>query len=242
MTTSTNPSPHRPLNIWEWLILAFVAVTTTVGFVWSYLDHASFKQIMVVEDGFTEWATVVAFLIILIISVRRVWVLRDKRSKRFLIVTGLMALLAFFVMGEEVSWGQRFIGVDSPEFFAKHNAQGETNLHNLVVYGVKINKLVFGKGVGILLLGYLLILVPLSRYRAEVRNFLDGFAIPIATNYQVFVYLAVFIVLQIVMESSKKGEMLEFSLSWLFLLTIAFPLNGHIYDRQYRIADTENQG
>jgi len=229
MTTPTHPSSHQPLNIWEWLILAFITVVTVIGFVWSYLDHATFKQTMVVEDGFTEWATVVAFLIILVISVRRVWLLRASRTTTFLVMTALLALLSFFIAGEEISWGQRFVGVDSPDFFAQHNAQGETNLHNLVVYGVKINKLVFGKGVGILLLSYLLILAPLYRYKAGVRDFLDRLAIPMATNYQVIVYLSVFIVLQVVMESSKKGEMLEFSLSWLFLLTIAYPLNRHIY-------------
>ena len=229
MTTATQSSSHQPLNLWEWLILAFITLVTTIGFVWSYLDHAAFKQTMVVEDGFTEWATVVAFLIILLISVRRVWTLRASRRKTFLLVTGLLALMAFFAVGEEISWGQRFIGVESPEFFEKHNAQGETNLHNLVVYGVKINKLVFGKGIGISLLLYLLILVPLYRYRAGVRDFLDRFAIPVATNYQVVAYLVILVVLQVVMESSKKGEMLEFSLSWLFLLTIAYPSNRHIY-------------
>jgi hypothetical protein len=37
----------------------------------------------------------------------------------------------FFVAMEEISWGQRILGAESPEFFKKHNAQGELTLHNL---------------------------------------------------------------------------------------------------------------
>ena len=219
----------KSLNVYEWLILAFVTVGTATGFIWSYVDHAAFKQYMVTEDGFTEWMTVLAFVIIFIVCARRVWVLRANRPTLFLLATGFLALLAVFVAGEEISWGQRFIGVDSPAFFEKYNAQGETNLHNLEVYGVKINKLVFGKGVGILLLCYLLILVPAYHFKAGVRNFMDRLAVPIATNYQVAAYLLVLIVVQVLMASSKKGEMLEFAFSFLFLLTIAYPFNRHIY-------------
>lgn len=47
----------------------------------------------------------------------------------------LMAgILFFFIFGEEISWGQRIIGIDSGEFFRERNIQGETNLHNLKVF------------------------------------------------------------------------------------------------------------
>ena len=32
---------------------------------------------------------------------------------------------------EEISWGQRILGTESPEFFLTHNIQQETNLHNV---------------------------------------------------------------------------------------------------------------
>lgn len=47
----------------------------------------------------------------------------------------LMAgILFFFIFGEEISWGQRIIGIESGEFFKESNIQGETNLHNLKVF------------------------------------------------------------------------------------------------------------
>jgi hypothetical protein len=36
-----------------------------------------------------------------------------------------------FLVGEELSWGQRFFRWNTPEAFADRNMQGETTLHNL---------------------------------------------------------------------------------------------------------------
>jgi hypothetical protein len=47
--------------------------------------------------------------------------------KRRVLLLG--ALGFFFVAGEEVSWGQRFVGWGTPEFWA--NTQDETNVHNV---------------------------------------------------------------------------------------------------------------
>ena len=48
--------------------------------------------------------------------------------------TGLRWLAALFLLlmfAEEVSWGQRLIGFDTPDWLRRHNAPGEVNLHNL---------------------------------------------------------------------------------------------------------------
>ena len=34
---------------------------------------------------------------------------------------------------EEISWGQRIFGIESPEFFLGHNYQQETNIHNFFI-------------------------------------------------------------------------------------------------------------
>lgn len=41
-----------------------------------------------------------------------------------------LSLACFYVLGEEISWGQRLIGFDTPLLFREHNLQQETNLHN----------------------------------------------------------------------------------------------------------------
>ncbi len=49
---------------------------------------------------------------------------------RWLFAAG--ALAALLIFGEEVSWGQWLWGWQSPELFAQHNLQKETNLHNFL--------------------------------------------------------------------------------------------------------------
>jgi len=44
-----------------------------------------------------------------------------------------VALLFFFGAGEEISWGQRIFGFETPETLAQVNKQDELNLHNLSV-------------------------------------------------------------------------------------------------------------
>ncbi len=67
----------------EKLVLAFVAIVTLSGFALSYINHDLFKQYLVVEDGFTEWMTVLALLVGMVVCFRRVWLLRGD-SGRFL--------------------------------------------------------------------------------------------------------------------------------------------------------------
>ncbi len=43
---------------------------------------------------------------------------------------GLVLLGLFFVLGEEISWGQQICHWHTPEWFARHNVQDETNFHN----------------------------------------------------------------------------------------------------------------
>ena len=42
-----------------------------------------------------------------------------------------MALIFFFGAGEEISWGQRILGFQTPEALSEVNRQEEFNLHNL---------------------------------------------------------------------------------------------------------------
>ncbi|MCN4144131.1 MAG: hypothetical protein LC437_03365 [Thiohalomonas sp.] len=215
----------KNLSLFEKIALAYCSVFTLIGFIWSYVDHDSFKLYYVMEDGFTEWSTVVFLLIGLFVCSRRVWLLKAQRPLLFLFMTSLLGLFFFFAAGEEISWGQRIFNVESSDFFVQNNAQGETNLHNLLLNDTKLNKVIFGRGIGILLLLYLAVLIPLYKRKEGVKNFLDKFAVPIAQNYQIAAYVLLLILVQVLMASSKKGEMLEFAGSIIFLLNVAYPYN-----------------
>ncbi len=220
---------HKDISTIEKGILGFILVTTLFSIAMKYINNDVFVSIIVTEDGVIEWLTVVGLALTSIASFRRVVLLKDEKSGLFLFMTALLGLVFFFGAGEEISWGQRIFNTQSSEFFQQHNAQGETNLHNLVVGGKKINKIVFGIGLHLILLIYLLALVPLYKRRHGLKSFMDRFAVPIAKPYQVISYLIMLAVVQGILDDPKKGELAEFAGSFLFFLNIAFPYNRDLF-------------
>lgn len=78
------------------------------------------------EDLLGEWAQFYFFAFALYFSLG--CALAETASHRPFFCC--LALACFYVLGEEISWGQRLIGFDTPLFFREHNLQQETNLHN----------------------------------------------------------------------------------------------------------------
>lgn len=75
------------------------------------------------EDRLIEWATVFVYatagIAVLVRAVRRrLW------------FDALVGLFLLFVAGEEMSWGQRLLGLTPPSYFLEHNTQQEMNIHN----------------------------------------------------------------------------------------------------------------
>lgn len=90
---------------------------------------------LALEDGPVE---TLSFLLLLtavgLFFITAVKLGRSRRSGR-VAATGavLLALVLFLVAMEEISWGQRYLGIETPPSFAI-NDQGETNLHNFVTW------------------------------------------------------------------------------------------------------------
>jgi hypothetical protein len=85
-------------------------------------------RLLVKEDGVLEWAQVVSYVAVIAVgalSMRDLW----RRERASAIVVAGLALVALLSAGEELSWGQRIVGFDTPEI-AADNRQGELTLHN----------------------------------------------------------------------------------------------------------------
>jgi hypothetical protein len=68
-------------------------------------------------------------------------IINSNIAKLFFILCGLVMLL---VAGDEISWGQRIVGIQTPESFARVNRQGEITFHNMyAVEWLVINTYVF---------------------------------------------------------------------------------------------------
>jgi cell division protein FtsW (lipid II flippase) len=216
------------LSAIEKAILALVLVILATGFVLFYTDLPTFEW-YVREDHLVEWLTVLGLLLGFFVCISRFFKLFKKRNWWFLTVTILLGLLLFFAAGEEISWGQRLLGIKSSEYFKEHNAQGETNLHNLVVNGVKINKLIFSIILSVAM-GIYLLVVPIAHAKVEgLKNFLDRSGVPVARLYQIISFVLLFIITTL-LKHEKNAELLECGAALLFFLIIRFPKNDYAFD------------
>jgi fumarate reductase subunit D len=235
-------APWRSLFPQRFIIGALILVAAFLAFavVLSKVNPQVFADEFTVEDGFVEWMTSITLFGAFCFSIHRAvtaWRLFDYRG-RFILL--LIALVCLFGAGEEISWGQRVFDIETPQSLMERNAQQELNLHNLTFHWngeeVKINRLVFGRLLTISLLTYLFVLTPLYHRRPGFARFIDTWAIPVPTTYQIFAYLAVVAVVELLIDSSKRGEMTEFGGAIVFMLNVVYPANRHIYDARPRVS------
>ena len=215
------------LTVLEKIVITGCILIIAAGFFLFYTNLPGFEH-YVQEDGIVEWLTVAELMAGSFVCFSRFIKLWNKKSRWFLFVTFCLALFLFFSAGEEISWGQRILGLKTPEYFESHNAQQETNLHNLVVDGVKLNKLVFSLLL-VVALGIYLIIVPIVYQKSyAVKKFLDSSGIPIPRLYQVIGFGLVF-ALSSLIRDGKNAELLECCGALLIFLIMLYPKNKEIF-------------
>lgn len=213
----------------ELVLYTILIITFTLGIYWGFADQQFFTDRYMMEDGEIEYATVILLLSSCILVATR-WIrLYKKRSLKFSIVCWSVLLAFLFVAGEEISWGQRIFGIETTEYFMEHNAQGETNLHNLVVGEVKINKLIFGVTLTTIILIYLIVIPILYQKSNAIKNLIDKWYIPVPRPRHSISYLAITLIIMLI-PASKKWELLEFGSVLIFFLILWVPVNYQIWE------------
>ena len=214
----------------EYWILGAVFAAVLYGTILGQFNRTYFETIYTLEDGWLEYGGVWGLGLLFALCIKRMKDLWMVRPWTFRIGLIILAMFFLFGVGEELSWGQRIFGNTSPAFFAENNTQGETNFHNLVLGGVKLNKLIFGTGLTIGIIFYFLILPVVYQKREAFRKLVDNFGIPVAKRWHLLAYIIVFI-LSYASGSHKKGELLEFSGVWIFFCLYFFPVNKSIFEK-----------
>jgi len=217
----------RRLSSIERGIISLVVLILLIGYYTYFTSIPQFEK-YTEEDGVVEWLTVLGLILGCIVSIARFIRLRKVRSWWFLTVTIILAVLLFAAAGEEISWGQRILGIKSPEYFIEHNAQHETNFHNLIVDGMKLNKIIFSFGLVGCMAIYLLIFPIVYARNEKFKQFIDRSGIMIAQVYQI-VAIGLLFGLTEVMRHGKRAEILEAGIALLFFLIIMYPKNKEIY-------------
>ncbi len=127
----------HPFNRAFWILfLSVAACLAYVGIGQLYLsDEAMFA--FIAEDGIVEAGSAILLLF------SSAYALKLALDSRIIdtdntvlpkIVLILFALLFFLMAGEEISWGQRIFGLETPAALKEINVQGEINFHNLLGY------------------------------------------------------------------------------------------------------------
>ena len=186
------------------------------------------------DDGVVEWLQFLLYFSVSVFVMFSLYahLIKDQNKLFSLPALGMLAVIALFFFGamEEISWGQRLVGRETNAFFAQFNRQNETNLHNLVVNGVSINRLVFGKILFFIIFFHNLILPILAvnkKKLTEVVNVkLGGCYPPIVLS--VF-YIVGAILVELIAHERRK-ELLELigGVHYLSMVFLAYGLGFQI--------------
>ncbi|MDH3297620.1 MAG: tetratricopeptide repeat protein [Gemmatimonadota bacterium] len=109
-----------------WVVLALCVggvVSTLVLQYWFPVAYAS----LVIEDGVGEQASFFCWLSIPILLAHHA----PGRKKPAIVLFGVAS---FVIAMEEIAWGQRLIGLDTPSALGRINYQNELTVHNLEVF------------------------------------------------------------------------------------------------------------
>ena len=167
---------------------------------------------LLTEDGIVEWMQFLVFAMtsgLLGYAAIERWQRHGKFDFQVLALAGLCLVVGAAAM-EEVSWFQRVLHIQSPEFFQHNNRQGETNLHNLAL-GSKgsIHKTILLKLIVLIGLTHNIILPLIARYRPAVRTFVEKFGLYLPPLPAAVVYVVLVILSHLLITHERKGELGE---------------------------------
>lgn len=179
-----------------------------LALIWANNPHELAR--LLVEDGIVEWMQFLAFSLT---SGLLGYVAIDRyKTEGFnlgvLVLAGLTGLVALAAL-EEISWFQRILQIQSPEWFLQNNRQAETNLHNLGFGEESLHKAVLLKIIVIAGLIHNLFLPLLARKRPAIRDFVERFGLYLPPLAASIPYLVLVILSHLLVDHPRKGELGE---------------------------------
>jgi len=118
-------------NIRLIIIIVLFSIITLFS-LWSALNENTLVKLFA-EDGLAEWIQAIFLLLSFIIFlINFIYSLRNGVSPDF--VALVFSLLSLFAFLEEISYGQRLFGIETPYYFERYNVHREINIHNLLPF------------------------------------------------------------------------------------------------------------
>ena len=211
------------------IFLFLGAALLVAAFVVSAISRDAFFIYFGAEDSLVENATAIGLACAGIVLWARVLRVRGEITRVALALGLLYGLLYVWVAGEEISWGQRIIGFETPEYFQENNDQNEFSFHNLVVGGVKLDELIFGPVLSYPILTYLIILPLLWPRYGWVQRIVERMVIPVPRKHHALFALVVTLIIPFLGES-RRWEVYECIFALLSLGIFLNPANRIVPD------------
>ena len=199
--------------------VSLLLVSITFIFYYSNFTYQS----LVKEDGIIEYLTAIFLMSISIFLIKKLLEIEDIISVNNLGII-IFSIIFFFGFGEEISWGQRIFNIETPTFFAQNNLQSETNIHNLMIGGVKLNKLIFTNGLFLIFSFYFLVFPYLYFKSIKARSFINKFSVLLPRYSQSLIFICSTIVIYI-FDHERISELWECLFAFTMLITCINPLN-----------------
>jgi hypothetical protein len=121
---------NGPWPAWAYLVAALLPIGVWALSLRCYAGHRDLFLVLTSEDGWVENAQALLFVGGAVLCALIARHLRRPPGSWWAVCYGVATVGLAFVAAEEISWGQRLLGFDTPAWFAR-NRQGETNFHNL---------------------------------------------------------------------------------------------------------------
>lgn len=177
---------------------------------WSGPDAALLWRLLG-EDGIVEWMQFLCFAVMSVLlgfAAADRWIRQSRLSLEVIGMAGLSVLVALAAL-EEISWFQRVLGVETPDFFRQHNRQSETNLHNLALGSASVHKTVLVKLIFIIGIMHNLVLPLVARSKAAVKRQVESLGLYLPPLSAALPYLLLVLLSHLLIEHPRKGELGE---------------------------------
>jgi hypothetical protein len=198
------------------LILQVISVMLFPGLLLFFSAlHPNVYRIINREDYIIEWLTVLFFLLAAITAIVLGFLIKRKGSP-YPIFLILFAGGCILFAVEEISWGQRILNVESPEYFIEHSDQQEINVHNIISerFSIKIKHVaawvMFAYGVAL----------PIAVIKKPVRSIVEKLKIVVPAAVLIPGFLIACILTSDRYFTGLEEEVAEFFFSTLLFLTL----------------------
>ncbi len=189
-----------------------------------------FESYYVERSGLLKQFQPMCMAVIAGLSFYRAWIFRKIKPFTF-VIGSLVAAFAFcFALGETLTWGQRIFEFPTPEFFMKYNSQGMFTIHNLVFGNFRVNKVIFGLGLGIITVLYTIAGTGLYSLENKFSKLFNNWGVPLARWYHI-IFLGICFGLSRFVFSGKRDEVVQFAAMSTFLLIFLNPLNKQNFQK-----------